>query len=201
MCQGIARAGNGMCLMATSSDMILAKCSKLVKASRTPMFRDINVNWNCHTQTIDSRPCDGQVDLLRQAPQNLPSPFHGVRYTVHALIDEGNVKIPQDVVFEATPVGSTETLTVVAPVEELPKVKRQRGRPILHTFAARRLIMDLEDREEASQLSAQTRDTIVRLGNTINLQVNSPLSSPLRVLDRSSCIRPRPWSQPPAPGL
>ena len=41
MCQGIARAGGGVCLMAATEESIIAKCSKLVKASRSEILSDV----------------------------------------------------------------------------------------------------------------------------------------------------------------
>lgn len=45
MCEGIARAGNGLCLMAATSESIIAKAAKLVRASRACFLVNAYIDW------------------------------------------------------------------------------------------------------------------------------------------------------------
>jgi hypothetical protein len=45
LCEGIARAGNGACLMAIQEESIAGKCARLLKGSRTPPIRNLRVDW------------------------------------------------------------------------------------------------------------------------------------------------------------
>ncbi|EPT01795.1 hypothetical protein FOMPIDRAFT_1059549 [Fomitopsis schrenkii] len=49
LCEGLARAGNGLCLMTTQSEELAGKCSRLLRASRVPPsgnLRNLRVDWN-----------------------------------------------------------------------------------------------------------------------------------------------------------
>ncbi|EPT01798.1 hypothetical protein FOMPIDRAFT_59317, partial [Fomitopsis schrenkii] len=48
LCNGLARAGNGLCLMTTQSEELSGKCARLLKASRVPPsgnLRNVRVDW------------------------------------------------------------------------------------------------------------------------------------------------------------
>ncbi|KZT66843.1 VIT-domain-containing protein [Daedalea quercina L-15889] len=48
LCNGLARAGNGLCLMATQSEELAGKCSRLLRASRVPPsgnLRNVRIDW------------------------------------------------------------------------------------------------------------------------------------------------------------
>ncbi|KAF8907505.1 hypothetical protein CPB85DRAFT_834938 [Mucidula mucida] len=46
MCEGIARVGNGTCMMVTEQESaITGKIARLLKAARTPLISDIKVDW------------------------------------------------------------------------------------------------------------------------------------------------------------
>ncbi|KZT66845.1 VIT-domain-containing protein [Daedalea quercina L-15889] len=48
LCNGLARAGNGLCLMTTQSEELAGKCSRLLRASRVPPsgnLRNVHVDW------------------------------------------------------------------------------------------------------------------------------------------------------------
>jgi hypothetical protein len=45
MCEGIARAGNGTCLMAIQNEEVAGKCARLLRASRTPPVTNLRIDW------------------------------------------------------------------------------------------------------------------------------------------------------------
>lgn len=76
MCEGIARAGNGVCLMAITSESIVAKCSKLVRASRTYILKNITVDWcvpEGNRRLFDNRPKISLLCTLATALSSLHS--------------------------------------------------------------------------------------------------------------------------------
>lgn len=49
LCEGLARAGNGLYLMTTQSEELAGKCSRLLRASRVPPsgnLRNLRIDWN-----------------------------------------------------------------------------------------------------------------------------------------------------------
>ena len=48
LCHGLARAGNGLCLMTTQSEELAGKCARLLRASRVPPsgnLRNVRIDW------------------------------------------------------------------------------------------------------------------------------------------------------------
>ncbi|PSR72061.1 hypothetical protein PHLCEN_2v12042, partial [Hermanssonia centrifuga] len=178
-CEGIARAGNGVCLMATTSESIIAKCSKLVKASRTEILRNVSVDWGIPRQLMDTaEKADVQNAPFRQAPSKLSSIYAGNRFIVFALTKDEKIEIPSEVVIRALR-ESGEELKFVVSVEEISSVQHEPKRPLIHTLAARRLITDLEDRNAPFR----TKAAIVHLGE--QYQLASQYTSFIAVEERS----------------
>ncbi|KAF7797334.1 hypothetical protein EIP86_008529 [Pleurotus ostreatoroseus] len=172
MCNGIARAGNGICLMAATSETIIAKCSKLVKASRTDILNNVTVDWHIPPQPLDatSRPLGDQSVVFRQGPRSLPPLYAGTRFISFAIIKHEQFEIPHEVVVQATRNSTGELFTFTVPVEVLDGVDSKSGaqRPLIHNLAARRIIRDLEDREKGD-VSPAVKSTIIHLGEQYQL--------------------------------
>ncbi|KAJ3529472.1 hypothetical protein NM688_g7850 [Phlebia brevispora] len=152
MCEGIARVGNGLCLMSAATETILAKCSKLVKASRTAIMRDVVIDWGASEDLTISSPLedhDLQATGLHQAPWKLPVLYPGSRFTVFALVKVEGFVLPDQVVVQVKLADSGEVIKVPVSVQVLNA--RSAGSPQrapIHTLAARRVIMDLEDADK-----------------------------------------------------
>ncbi|KAF7797335.1 hypothetical protein EIP86_008530 [Pleurotus ostreatoroseus] len=172
LCNGIARAGQGICLMAATSEAIIAKCSKLVKASRSHILNNVTVDWHIPSLDATTRPLGDQSVVFRQGPRSLPPLYAGTRFVSFAIVDHEQFEIPQEVVVQATRVSTGELYKFAVPVEVLetatPVSNSGMQRPLIHTLAARRIIMDLEDREKGD-ISTGVKTTIIHLGEQYQL--------------------------------
>lgn len=50
MCEGIARAGNGVCLFASSIETMIGKCARLLRAGRKGVLEDVTLDWDFGTE-------------------------------------------------------------------------------------------------------------------------------------------------------
>ncbi|THG97060.1 hypothetical protein EW026_g4874 [Hermanssonia centrifuga] len=184
MCEGIARAGNGLCLMAATSETIIGKCSKLVKASRAEILEDVSVDWGVPEQLVDPEDkVDAQNAPFRQGPSKLSSLYAGNRFVVFAIIKHERFEMPREVVICAHR-ASGEELRFRVEVEEIPSTtdRGEPQRPLIHTLAARRIITALEDGRQGF-IPYHTRTAIVHLGE--QYQLVSQYTSFVAVEERS----------------
>ncbi|KAF8990699.1 VIT-domain-containing protein [Hymenopellis radicata] len=75
MCEGIARAGNGACMMVTEQESaITGKIARLLKAARTPLILDIKVDWGRPasetTPAKDAMDGDDDFDIVSVTSEN-----------------------------------------------------------------------------------------------------------------------------------
>ena len=173
MCEGIARAGNGLCLMSTTAESIIGKCSKLVRASRTYILKNISVDWGVHPNVADSGVTEPNVPL--QAPAAMTAMYPGSRSVVFALFEDEMIEPPKEVVIRAQRDGHGEVLQLSVPVQTIDFAPTNRVRPLIQTLAARKAIMDLEDRARAETTAETTKPLIVRL--SVRYQVMSKHTS------------------------
>ncbi|EKM57246.1 uncharacterized protein PHACADRAFT_183721 [Phanerochaete carnosa HHB-10118-sp] len=169
MCEGISRAGNGVCLMATTTESIIGKCSKLVRASRTYILKNVSVDWGVHTNLLEAyRTGNTELKSIRQAPAQVSAIYPGTRLIVFALIDYQSYTPPNEVMICAQRDGQGEVLQFSVPIQvvEFPS-DSPHGR-LIPTLAARRAIMDLED-DNRGLLSPDVKATIVKLGTEYQL--------------------------------
>ncbi|THG97065.1 hypothetical protein EW026_g4879 [Hermanssonia centrifuga] len=184
MCEGIARAGHGFCLMAATSETIIGKCSKLVKASRTEILEDVSIDWGVPEQLVDSKDMvDAQNAPFRQGPSKLSSLDAGHRFVVFAIIKHEKFDMPAEVVICGHR-NSGEQLKFTVAVEELSSTtgRLEPQRPLIHTLAARRIITDLEDGSRVD-IPLHTKAAILHLGE--QYQLASQYTSFVAVEERS----------------
>lgn len=168
MCEDIARAGNGKCLMALKSEDILAKCATLMRAGRSFLLKNVAVDWGIPQDAVRQFE-DPNVDTsFHQAPARIRDLYPGVRLVVFALINNAKFAIPKTVTLRAQRDG--EVLEFPVTVETV-RFTDQNAHRLIHTLAARRLITELEDdalvRPALSE--AERRAAIVALGETYQL--------------------------------
>ncbi len=170
ICEGIARAGNGVCLMAATSETIIGKCSKLVKASGAEILKNVSVDWGIPKQLVVPKDnVDAQNAPFRQGPSKLSSLYAGNRFVVFAIAKHERFEMPREVVICAHRT-SGEKLRFAIAVEEVPSTT-DRGEPhwpLIHTLAARRIITALEDGRQGF-IPSHTRVAIVHLGEQYQL--------------------------------
>lgn len=118
MCEGISRAGNGICLMATMAETIISKCSRLVRASRTYVLKNVSVGWGVRTDLAEAyRTGNTELAGVRQAPADISSLYPGNRFIVFALIENEAFTPPKEVVIHAQRDGYGEVLQFSVPVQ------------------------------------------------------------------------------------
>ena len=167
MCEGIARLGNGICLMAAASESIVGKTAKLLRASRTYPLTNITIDWGADLTASDD--VTAQTDVFRQAPQRVPCVYAGNRSIVFALIKHAGFVVPDRVVLKAQQNGQGEVYSFEVPVEQLHITDAKETR-LIHTLAARRIILELGDREKSEQdLATGVKETITHLGEQYQL--------------------------------
>ncbi|KAF9030093.1 VIT-domain-containing protein [Hymenopellis radicata] len=73
MCEGIARAGNGACMMVTEQESALTgKIARLLKAARTPLISDIKVDWGRPaSETKNAMNGDDDFDMVSVTSENM----------------------------------------------------------------------------------------------------------------------------------
>ncbi|KAI0696543.1 hypothetical protein BC835DRAFT_1519541 [Cytidiella melzeri] len=166
MCEGIARLGNGICLMAVESESIVAKCSKLLRASRTYVLKNISIDWGAPVSA--SSDLTTQTDMFCQAPEQIESIFAGNRFIVFALVKRSDYVIPDNIVIKAQRDGQGEVLTFDIPVQQLPIVTDHKATHLIHTLAARRIIQELDDRDKTGAVT-HAKEVIIHLGEQYQL--------------------------------
>ncbi|KAJ7456501.1 von Willebrand factor type A domain-containing protein [Mycena latifolia] len=185
MCEGIARAGKGACLMAVHTESILGKCASLFRAGRTPFVENVTIDWGIpdenfavRSPTVNfSTPSSSRNVRLRPAPAVQQSPaiikdIHaGIRLNVYAILTLRKTMIPKEVTLRGQLDGSGDPFEWTVPIRGIQLVDSEPGLPLVHTIAAWRLIQDHQERtaplalaiDDASEAEIR-KASIVRLG-------------------------------------
>jgi hypothetical protein len=161
MCEGIASAGNGECLLAVEPSSIVQKCAKLFTAGRTPFLRDISMDWGVPDEgalfsppvvTFTSQPSPKAVPTrplpnIQQAPYSINSIHSGTRMTVFALVHSKKLRIPQTVTLSGVLDDESRTnfqFSVDVHETSLLQIDNQKI-PMVHTMAAWKLAQQYND--------------------------------------------------------
>ena len=169
LCEGMARVGNGVCLMATTAETIIGKCSRLVRASRTYILKNVSVDWGVRTDLAEAyRTGNTEIQGVRQAPANVGAMYPGNRFIVFALVEDGAFVPPKEVVIRAQRDGHGEILQFSVPVQLVEFPPEHHPQPLIQTLAARRAIMDIEDSSRGFP-SPDAKSLVVRLGTRYQL--------------------------------
>jgi hypothetical protein len=155
MCEGIARAGNGVCLLAVDTESILGKCARLFRSGRTPFVKNVKVDWGIPEHywsrptvvNFADRPSSSRTTGMRSLPamQQVPSHINdihaGNRMNVSVILSLRKVEIPKAVTLrgELDGGGSFETTVPIMGIQ-LKDVEHEL--PWVHTLAAWRLIQE-----------------------------------------------------------
>jgi hypothetical protein len=167
MCEGIARLGNGICLMAVGAESIVAKTSKLLRASRTYALKNISIDWG--TNFTASTDVTMQTDVFRQAPEQITQIIASNRLVVFALTKHSDFVVPENIVVKGQLDGKGEVLSFDVPVTRLSQTTDEKNHThLIHTLAARRIIRELDD-EDKSKDDVKTREMMIHLGEQYQL--------------------------------
>ena len=158
LCEGVARRGNGLCLMTSHSSDISQKVLKLFSASRVSPLGNVGnleIDWGTNTQfhiTLADPP------KVQQAPTLVPNLYPNNRFTVFVILSD-TTEVPETVTLRGTfPDGSP----IAIPLTPTHETADGDFPPLIHTLAAHRLILELEDGNISSQGSFDATDKKLR---------------------------------------
>ncbi|KAJ6482915.1 von Willebrand factor type A domain-containing protein, partial [Mycena vitilis] len=198
MCEGIARVGNGTCMMVGERETTFTgKIARMLKAARSPLISDITVDWgvpafapapiNLSDETSDPLQVDNEpappppeailspFPQVQQSPFKIRTPSPGNRLNVYAILQGKTV--PDTV----TLTGSTEDGTEIrlsVPITLSNLANAAESPPAIHALAARKIIQDLEDGQhgittsvpdDADLLARTVKASIVRLATMYSI--------------------------------
>ncbi|KAG6814457.1 hypothetical protein H0H92_007461 [Tricholoma furcatifolium] len=156
-CEGIARAGNGVDLYATEAESILGKCATLFRAGRTPILKDVVMDWgisNDHfgtqgvtfsNQTLSPRTIGNTPPLsIQQAPAEINNVHSGSQTIVFAIIQLQRPFVPKAVILRGKLDNGGDAFELPIPVTQIYLDGAEKGLPLIHTHAAWRLIQEHE---------------------------------------------------------
>ncbi|KAJ6604133.1 hypothetical protein DFH09DRAFT_1353967 [Mycena vulgaris] len=209
MCEGIARAGNGVCLFAVHTESILGKCANLFRAGRTPFVENVTIDWGIPDENFSLRsptvnfstPSSSHNVRLRPAPVVQQSPafikdIHaGRRLNVYAILTLRKTMVPKEVTLRGQLDGGGESFELTVPIRGIQLTDSEPGLPLVHTIAAWRLIQDHQERTAPLALAVDdTSEADIRKASIIRLgeryQVASRHTSFVAV-DSGTNSRPR----------
>lgn len=151
MCEAIARAGNGICLMATATEDMVAKCAKLTRLSRTPIC-EVSVDYKVPPPKARALfPCCTRKLASRVEYGELKSPMDGIPATYYTLVNQKKYIVPKEVVLFVRMVGRDDPMLMPVPVEELPYIEDKTHRSLfhlIHTLAVNDIIQRLEAEDD-----------------------------------------------------
>ena len=146
MCEGIARAGHGLSLLASTSEDIVGKCARLLRAGRSSILKDVSIDWgfpptplidpNSHSAVASNSP-------LQQTPHRIHQIDPGMRFVVFAI--SAQKTLPRNVVIRGRIDDVATPIEITIPVESVKSSSDDISIPFIHTLAARRLITDLDE--------------------------------------------------------
>ena len=186
-CEGIARAGNGACLLALDTESILGKCARLFVAGRTPFVENISVDWGVpveylasaatvafqSSRTVAIRP----LPAIQQAPSQIHELHSGTRINVSVIITLRTEYVPKVVILRGQFKGVGTPFVLPIPIKGLQLSDIDPRTPPIHTLAAWRLIQELQEGRAALPQSINASSTqdeirqavIVQLGEKYQL--------------------------------
>lgn len=192
ICEGIARAGNGFCLLAVTSENIVGKCARLFRAGRSSILEDVSIDWGVPSEhpsngiirfVPSSDSASDQLPTVQIAPVPAvqQTPYHivnidpGMRFVIF-MISTHKV-VPKHITVRGRLSGTSTVFAQTVPVEHVkPFSGETPDIPLVHILAARRLITDFEENRAplpAASPSASVEDirkaVVVRLGEEYQL--------------------------------
>ncbi|KAJ4499292.1 von Willebrand factor type A domain-containing protein [Lentinula lateritia] len=157
MCEGIARAGNGVCLFAHQAESITSKCARLLRAGRTPFIKNATIDWGLSEEYIASASNSvffsnnassqrltrlRSFPVLQQAPTKIGDIHAGVRFTVYAILRLKRVAVPVEVILRGNLDDTGEPFEWRVPIRGVQLTNEEPGLSAIHTIAAWHFIQE-----------------------------------------------------------
>ncbi|KAI0322551.1 hypothetical protein OF83DRAFT_1092767, partial [Amylostereum chailletii] len=182
MCEGIARAGKGICLMAVDSNEIVPKCSALVRAGVRPLVADVKVDWQATIQKValpgpnSGETVDG-ISLLpppsvQQSPPQLGTLYRSRRFVAYVILTTD--KVPKEVILHGKIQNGQKDLYLPVTVKNAKRFSTgEHTASFIHSLAARHIIQDIQ--ENRTNLTAAVLGDPVKKAEVIRLGVRYQL--------------------------
>ncbi|KAG6377331.1 hypothetical protein JVT61DRAFT_15121 [Boletus reticuloceps] len=147
-----------VCSRLARQEDILGKCARLLNAGRSKNIERIDIDWGYDASAARATSPPMTLNLpagipelappppVQQAPHTLTKIFSGIRFTVFAITSFRTV--PTAVRLITTLEGASEPQKLIVDVKRVKPFRDTNEHsivPIVHTLAARKLIMELDD--------------------------------------------------------
>lgn len=186
VCERLARSGRGEYMFAVQVEDIVEKCARLLNAGRTCVIENITVDWHGPgvPLAVNFSPSNYHRSLpqleppppIQQAPHSITKIFPGMHFSIFAIT--AFTSIPPEVRVRAKVEGLAGVLELLVPVTAV-KQPFEDEPPLLHTLAARELIMHLaEGRAPLPKPVAPATNEQVRKAAIVRLGLGYELVSP-----------------------
>lgn len=161
MCEGIARAGKGVCLFAVNTESILGKCARLLRAGRTPFVQKVKIDWGISDEFLSSATSSVDVSTssapatsikiqslpaTQQAPTKIQDIHASTRANVFVVLALNKITVPESITLHGELDDGSGTLELTIPVQTVQLEGTKNGKPLIHTLAAWRLIQEHEEK-------------------------------------------------------
>lgn len=154
MCEGIARAGNGVCLFAVNTESIVLKCARLFRAGKSAFVKNVTLDWgvpgDAYAVNFTEPPTSPLTNLrppplVQQAPTQIHDLHADTRINVFAILTLRKRNVPKQVILRGQADGSGEPFEVIVPIRGVQLTDSEPGLPLVHTLAGWRLIQEHEE--------------------------------------------------------
>lgn len=173
MCEGIARVGNGLCLLAAASENIVGKCARLLRAGRSSILEDVSINWGFPSEIVLNS--QAQSLKIQQTPHRIHNIDPGMRFVVFAICSHKT--LPTHVTIRGRLKHIADPILLSVPVTYAkPFAGDEVNVPFIHTLASHYLITDIDEgraplpgASSDVSLADIQKTAIVRLGEKYQL--------------------------------
>ncbi|KAF7373341.1 hypothetical protein MSAN_00543700 [Mycena sanguinolenta] len=173
MCEGIARLGNGTCMMVGEQESFTGKIARMLKAARTPLVTDIAVDWGVPSAEVVAT--DEDDGFVMVSPEETGDKGKGKGKEL-SLFDETSDPLETD--NQSAPPPPKVVLSPPPPVQQSPfKIRTLNPGNRVHTYA----ILQGKTVPKAVTLSGFTEDgSEIKLSVPVTLSIlpNAPDSPP-----------------------
>ncbi|KAJ3129834.1 hypothetical protein HK098_008068 [Nowakowskiella sp. JEL0407] len=148
----VSRAGKGYSSFVTDDERMEKKVIRMLKSALFPPITDYQISWPSVEKNNELDGIEMGIPDVMQAPHYVPSVHSGSRFLACALFNGKLSAIPSELTISGKCGAEAVSLTV--------PVKVSKPGRIIHTFTARRIIRDFEERtsflhdEKISQTTA-----------------------------------------------
>ncbi|KIY45222.1 hypothetical protein FISHEDRAFT_49632 [Fistulina hepatica ATCC 64428] len=159
LCERLAREGGGVALFSIHAEDIMAKCTRLLLAGKTPVAKEVTVDWNVPVNykspsasvgfaldATDSRVVLRSVPTVQQSPPQVGAVHSGMRLSIFSVIFLNRRYVPPHVTIHIEFEGEEPLEELHVPVKSVELHDLDSTYSVIHRLAAWRLIQDHQER-------------------------------------------------------